>query len=168
MDGGCSFKFSSEYLDSETGLVYYNYRYYSPELGRWTKRDPIAIVGSTAWWADNKDRQKLYGKLRKTKKRIYQLYSLATKYEHGIPLHYIQNSLESLKEELIFIQYEINMDLLGKRNNGNNGNPYNHTGNNPFNRTDRNGTIDPVIVALVVVFVTTCYVLYKIIKKGGR
>ena len=28
------FRFSSEYSDMETGLVYYNYRYYSPELGR--------------------------------------------------------------------------------------------------------------------------------------
>jgi RHS repeat-associated protein len=34
----CPFRFSSEYLDSETNLVYYNYRYYSPELGRWLKR----------------------------------------------------------------------------------------------------------------------------------
>ena len=39
------FLFSSEYLDSETNLVYYNYRYYSPELGRWTKRDPIEEDG---------------------------------------------------------------------------------------------------------------------------
>ncbi|MPM29932.1 hypothetical protein SDC9_76474 [bioreactor metagenome] len=36
------FRFSSEHYDSETGLVYYNYRYYSPDLGRWLSRDPIA------------------------------------------------------------------------------------------------------------------------------
>jgi RHS repeat-associated protein len=35
------FRFSREYFDTESGLVYYNYRYYSPELGRWTKKDPI-------------------------------------------------------------------------------------------------------------------------------
>ena len=29
----------------ETGLVYYNYRYYSPELGRWLSRDPIEEQG---------------------------------------------------------------------------------------------------------------------------
>jgi len=29
------YRFSSEVFDTETGLVYYNYRYYSPELGRW-------------------------------------------------------------------------------------------------------------------------------------
>ncbi|UDQ98445.1 RHS repeat-associated core domain-containing protein [Lentisphaerota bacterium WC36G] len=39
------FKFSSEYADSETGLIYYNYRYYNPENGKWLKRDPIAEQG---------------------------------------------------------------------------------------------------------------------------
>ena len=39
------FRFSSEFHDDETGLVYYNYRYYNPELGRWTKRDPIEEDG---------------------------------------------------------------------------------------------------------------------------
>jgi RHS repeat-associated protein len=34
-------RFSTKYHDSETALVYYGYRYYSPELGRWIKRDPI-------------------------------------------------------------------------------------------------------------------------------
>jgi RHS repeat-associated protein len=39
------YRFSSEIFDSETSLVYYNFRYYSPDLGRWTKRDPIAEKG---------------------------------------------------------------------------------------------------------------------------
>ncbi len=39
------FKFSSEYHDTETGLIYYNYRYYNPEHGKWLKRDPIAEQG---------------------------------------------------------------------------------------------------------------------------
>ena len=39
------FRFSSEYFDKETGLVYYNYRYYDPELGRWISRDPIEEQG---------------------------------------------------------------------------------------------------------------------------
>ena len=43
--GSNPFRFSSEFHDDETGLVYYNYRYYSPELGRWTKRDPIEEQG---------------------------------------------------------------------------------------------------------------------------
>ena len=45
------FRFSSEYHDDETGLVYYNYRYYSPELGRWTKRDPIEEKGGVNLYA---------------------------------------------------------------------------------------------------------------------
>ena len=39
------FLFSSEYHDEETGLVYYNYRYYNPELGRWMSQDPIGERG---------------------------------------------------------------------------------------------------------------------------
>jgi RHS repeat-associated protein len=39
------FRFSSEYHDDETGLVYYNFRYYSPELGRWLSRDSIGENG---------------------------------------------------------------------------------------------------------------------------
>ena len=38
-------RFSSEYFDTETGLVYYNYRYFSPDLGRWASRDPIGEEG---------------------------------------------------------------------------------------------------------------------------
>lgn len=29
------FRFSGEYADDELGLVYYNYRYYNPQDGRW-------------------------------------------------------------------------------------------------------------------------------------
>jgi RHS repeat-associated protein len=39
------YRFSSEVFDDETGLVYYNYRYYSPELGRWLTCDPIGENG---------------------------------------------------------------------------------------------------------------------------
>ena len=41
MTSDFDYRFSSEYADDETGLVYYNYRYYSAELGRWLNRDPI-------------------------------------------------------------------------------------------------------------------------------
>lgn len=38
-------RFSSKYQDVETGLVYYGFRYYSPEMGRWINRDPIEEQG---------------------------------------------------------------------------------------------------------------------------
>ncbi len=38
---GNPYRFSTKFHDSETGLVYYGYRYYSPKTGRWLSRDPI-------------------------------------------------------------------------------------------------------------------------------
>lgn len=38
-------RFSSKYTDDETGLVYYGYRYYNPNFGRWISRDPIEERG---------------------------------------------------------------------------------------------------------------------------
>ena len=34
------FRFSTKVCDDETGLIYYNYRFYSPNLGKWISRDP--------------------------------------------------------------------------------------------------------------------------------
>ncbi|NCC45142.1 MAG: hypothetical protein EOM18_16520, partial [Clostridia bacterium] len=39
------FRFSSKYLDMETGLYNYGYRFYNPQLGRWINRDPIGEDG---------------------------------------------------------------------------------------------------------------------------
>jgi RHS repeat-associated protein len=39
------YRFSSEVYDGESGLSYYNHRYYSAELGRWLNRDPINELG---------------------------------------------------------------------------------------------------------------------------
>jgi RHS repeat-associated protein len=45
MAGANPFRFSSEYHDDGTGLVYYGYRYYSPETHRWLSKDPIGYTG---------------------------------------------------------------------------------------------------------------------------
>jgi len=39
------FRFSTKYLDAETGLYYYGFRYYSTETGRWISRDPLGEKG---------------------------------------------------------------------------------------------------------------------------
>jgi RHS repeat-associated protein len=41
MAGDFRFRFSTKYFDTETGLYYYGYRFYSPERMRWMNRDPI-------------------------------------------------------------------------------------------------------------------------------
>ena len=50
MDGGAvaeanPFRFSTKYLDVETGFYNYGYRYYDSVNGRWLNRDPIGING---------------------------------------------------------------------------------------------------------------------------
>ena len=45
------FRFSTKYIDDETTLVYYGYRFYSPYLGRWLTRDPIEEAGGANLFA---------------------------------------------------------------------------------------------------------------------
>ena len=40
-----TYRFSTKPIDTITGLYYYGYRYYSPDLGRWLSRDPIEEKG---------------------------------------------------------------------------------------------------------------------------
>ena len=52
-------QWSSEYNDEETNLVYYNYRYYNPTDGRWTRRDPLdssylILKGNSYSYIDNR------------------------------------------------------------------------------------------------------------------
>jgi RHS repeat-associated protein len=39
------YRFSTKYVDAETGLHYYGYRYYNSSTGRWISRDPITEKG---------------------------------------------------------------------------------------------------------------------------
>ena len=45
------FQWSSEFYDSELDLVYYNFRHYSPSLGRFLSRDPIEEQGGLNLYA---------------------------------------------------------------------------------------------------------------------
>jgi RHS repeat-associated protein len=45
LPGDNPFRYSSKYLDRETGLYYYGHRYYDPNLGRFLNRDPIGEAG---------------------------------------------------------------------------------------------------------------------------
>lgn len=45
------FRFSTKYYDSETQLLYYGFRYYSPSLGRFYGRDPMGEEGGLHLYA---------------------------------------------------------------------------------------------------------------------
>lgn len=49
--GELSFRFATQYEDSETGLLYYGYRYLDPVAGRWLSRDPIGERGGINLYA---------------------------------------------------------------------------------------------------------------------
>jgi RHS repeat-associated protein len=41
------FKFSTKYTEPDSGLVYYGYRYYNPQTGKWISRDPLGEEGGS-------------------------------------------------------------------------------------------------------------------------
>ena len=47
------FTWSSEAYDEELGLVYYNFRYYNPCDGRWTRREPMMVNGGYVFCDNN-------------------------------------------------------------------------------------------------------------------
>ena len=59
------FRFSTKFEDDETGFLYYGYRYYNANTGRWLTRDPIGINGGPNEYAlfgnDMLDRLDLLG-----------------------------------------------------------------------------------------------------------
>jgi len=40
-------RFSTKYTDSQSGFLYYGFRYYNPSTGRWISRDPIEEAGGS-------------------------------------------------------------------------------------------------------------------------
>lgn len=49
------FRFASYQYDKTTGLIYYGYRYYDPETGRFINRDPIAEEGGLNLYANSRN-----------------------------------------------------------------------------------------------------------------
>ena len=45
------FQFATKRTDAGTGLVYYGYRFYAPEVGRWLTRDPLGEAGGLNLYA---------------------------------------------------------------------------------------------------------------------
>ncbi|NMA74724.1 MAG: hypothetical protein GX963_11300, partial [Bacteroidales bacterium] len=49
--GDCPFRYQGQYEDSETGLYYNRFRYYSPEEGMYISQDPIGLAGGDELYA---------------------------------------------------------------------------------------------------------------------
>jgi RHS repeat-associated protein len=47
----CPFRYQGQYEDSETGLYYNRFRYYSPEEGMYLSKDPIGLAGGLNTYA---------------------------------------------------------------------------------------------------------------------
>jgi len=49
--GSNPFRFSGQYTDAETALIYYGFRYYNPQTARWISKDPSEEAGGTNLYA---------------------------------------------------------------------------------------------------------------------
>lgn len=99
-DGSCSdefrFRFSTKYLDKETGLSYYGYRYYSPEIGRWISRD----------WKEGDSESKdinLYCWLGNSSVNFVDYWGLSAEWHHLLPQSIFTPELLSKLESKINI-----------------------------------------------------------------
>ena len=45
------YRYSTKMYDADTGLYYFGYRFYSPDLGRWINRDPLGVRGGLNLYA---------------------------------------------------------------------------------------------------------------------
>jgi RHS repeat-associated protein len=73
----CPFRYQGQYEDSETGLYYNRFRYYSPEEGVYISQDPIGIEGCL----------NLYAYIYNTY-AIVDIFGLApVRYVNGVPIY---------------------------------------------------------------------------------
>jgi RHS repeat-associated protein len=101
MPDAFDFRFSSEYFDSETSLVYYNFRYYSPELGRWLSRDPISEKGFPMIYIDSQN-QELRDEINKLKLELHWNSKIINLTSNGIVvMNGLKNEINSLEIEYL-------------------------------------------------------------------
>ena len=51
-------------FDGELGLVYYNYRHYNPQDGRWISRDPIGEKGGVHLYGFVKNNNNMFDSIK--------------------------------------------------------------------------------------------------------
>lgn len=70
--------FSSKRLDAETGFVYFGYRYYSKELGKWITSDPLG----------DKDGPNLYAYVKNRPYAFFDSFGLFCEFDDEMPYPY--------------------------------------------------------------------------------
>jgi len=98
------FTFSTKATDS-SGLSYYGFRYYSPDIGRWTNRDPIGEMGE---W-------NLYGMVRNNTVKWWDYLGLWRPQEHvEITVEAILTSISADPQEAksFWQEYQEVFDLI--------------------------------------------------------
>ncbi|MDI1248810.1 MAG: type IV secretion protein Rhs [Lacunisphaera sp.] len=113
MQDAFPFRFSTKYTDSETSLLYYGHRYYSPSTGRWLSRDPIEEQGGA----------NLYGFVQNDALNSVDLFGLASR---GLPPGWESllccDLIKVIKEWTGIVKQRYNemlLDRLGLYNNPN-------------------------------------------------
>ena len=108
MQNDFDYRFSSEVFDTETGLSYYNYRYYSPELGRWLSRDLIQeIAFQMIQKKENRNIfEALYGMVGNNPIGKWDAFGLITCYEKTARLAWLsaQANIKAIAQSIIFFQ----------------------------------------------------------------
>ena len=79
----CNFRYPGQYEDVETGLYYNRFRYYDPDMGGYTQRDPIGLSGGNPT---------VYGYVWSTLLEVdefglmYRVNTALPRNEHGVPI----------------------------------------------------------------------------------
>jgi hypothetical protein len=106
-------------------------------------------MGSMKWWMDNPMRLKLQIIIKRTELFIDYLNSIMTKYP--IVTGLINKVKNRLTEQSLSLQFYLQMDLIGKKDNINNANPYCFVSNNSvifYDILGTFGTMPPMINVL--------------------
>ncbi len=143
-----------------------NYRYYSPELGRWLTRDPIYEVGSIIRLEIDSVRQQQQLLLELIRNRIEYIKNFNNILKGTVILQdKVRTALNSLKNAELFLEGEITYNISGHPININ---LYNFASNEPVNKTDYLGLVAGEIevpTAYVLCFVGIGVVTYCVVTN---
>jgi RHS repeat-associated protein len=104
--------FSTKRYDAQTGLVYYGYRFYAPDMGKWLNRDPLGEAEGRNLYAFVLNNP---SNLIDTDGRVVAASTIALVYYVGIPLAYRYGPVLMRLAKAAYLQYwPLILDFLEK------------------------------------------------------